>query len=211
MKNFILNRNEYFSTLSSNLNVLDIGCVNHNLTQYKVGEWLHNILKKSAKSLVGIDKETDCIDILKNQGYDVYAVDAENFNLNKKFDLIVAGEVMEHLSNPGNFLDCAKAHLYTDGQLVISVPNASSLNYFIQNLFFEHEKDNTDHCLLFSKITITRLLEKHGFNVKSINYCTEQNWDGSGISHICRKYLGYICSIFRPNLCHHLVVLASLK
>ena len=209
MKHFVNNRNKYLSRLASGLDVLDVGCVNHNLNQYRDGGWLHEDLKRVAKSVIGIDYEADCIKTLQAEGYDVICADATNFNLGDSFDLIIAGEILEHLGNTDGFLSCARKHLRSSGKLVITVPNAGSLNYAVQNIFYGHEVDNPDHCCLYSETTLRRLLERHGLEVESVGYCPEQVWDGKGLSWWCRQVLQYACAPFRPNLLHHLIMVAS--
>jgi 2-polyprenyl-3-methyl-5-hydroxy-6-metoxy-1,4-benzoquinol methylase len=91
-------------------NVLDVGCVGE-ATQYNHPEWLHGLIRKHAKSILGIDYNMEGIKRLQKAGYNVKFSDAENFSLSCKFDIIVASELIEHLSNPGLFLKCARSHL----------------------------------------------------------------------------------------------------
>ena len=99
--------------------VLDIGCyaeIKEEVNkEKKLDTWIHGFLSKHAKHVVGIDIAKKEIGILKRQGYDVYCQSAEDFKLNKKFDVIFAGAVIEHLSNPGLFLDKCREHLEKDG------------------------------------------------------------------------------------------------
>jgi 2-polyprenyl-3-methyl-5-hydroxy-6-metoxy-1,4-benzoquinol methylase len=40
------------------------------------------------------------------------------------FDVVVAGDIIEHLSNPGLMLDGIRSRLATNGRVIISTPNA---------------------------------------------------------------------------------------
>src|SRR3989344_3969940 len=92
--------------------VLDVGCIEHDLDRKnKERIWVHDFLRENAKNVTGIDILEDDIKKLKWQGYDVHCMNAEKFNFNKKFDVIFAGELIEHLSNPGLFLEKCKKHL----------------------------------------------------------------------------------------------------
>lgn len=46
------------------------------------------------------------------------------------FDIVVAGEIFEHLSNPGKAIDCIHSAIRASTKLVITVPNAYSVKGF---------------------------------------------------------------------------------
>jgi 2-polyprenyl-3-methyl-5-hydroxy-6-metoxy-1,4-benzoquinol methylase len=69
--------------------------------------WLHGVLKRNFDTVIGIDISEEVLE-LRKYGYEVYVVNAEDFDLDRKFETIVVGELIEHLSNPGKFLECAK-------------------------------------------------------------------------------------------------------
>ena len=63
--------------------------------------------------------------MLKAMGYpNLHAGDAQTFRISAMFDTIVAGEVIEHLENPAQFLARAHEHLKPDGRLVLTTPYA---------------------------------------------------------------------------------------
>jgi SAM-dependent methyltransferase len=107
------------------------------------------------------------------RGYNVVAADATNFSLDQEFDAIVAGELLEHLLNPGLFLECARRHLATNGILIMTTPNANCLIYFLENLILGREIDNPDHVAIYSPTTIALLLKKCGFTVDGIVFLAE--------------------------------------
>src|SRR3989344_2076395 len=88
-----------------NKKVLDVGCVEHDIkNKNKERIWVHDFLRKHTKQVIGIDILKKDIDILRKQKYDVHFQNAESFHFDEKFDVIFAGELIEHLSNPGVFL-----------------------------------------------------------------------------------------------------------
>ncbi|MBI5561169.1 MAG: class I SAM-dependent methyltransferase, partial [Deltaproteobacteria bacterium] len=100
--------------------VLDIGCVDARqggVRKYK-STGLHIFLKEHASFLLGVDTDEGGITAMKNEGYNVTSADAENLNLGRRFDTVVAGELIEHLSNPGLFLESVKGHLNDGGTLI---------------------------------------------------------------------------------------------
>lgn len=103
--------------------VLDIGCVQHNAANYKSRFWLHKAIKKIAASVVGIDLYETGVNYLKERGFDVIVADAQCFNLKRVFDVIVAGDVVEHLDNFDGFFESCKRHMNSQSMLLISSPN----------------------------------------------------------------------------------------
>ena len=94
--------------LCKNKHVLDLGCIDHDYNLEKNNSWIHKNIISVAKSVVGVDYMEEDVKKLNKLGYDVVCANVENFNLKKKFDVIVAGELIEHLANPGKFLDSVK-------------------------------------------------------------------------------------------------------
>src|SRR3954464_14811640 len=107
--------------------VLDVGCCNHsNFEQLGEGGFLHAEIAKVAAAVVGFDNDTESIKEMVAHGFKVVEGNAEDIpaaNLGE-FDVIAAGELIEHLSNAGLFLDSAYASLKPGGLLVATVPNA---------------------------------------------------------------------------------------
>ena len=93
-------------------------------------------------------------------GYnDIIYGDAENFSLGKKFDVVFAGELIEHLSNPGLFLRCAKRHLRENGKLVLTTPNARHPLHWIKD-----RASSPYHVQLYNMQILRQLLQRNGFN-----------------------------------------------
>src|SRR5690606_36892022 len=85
------------------------------------------------------------------------------------FDVIVAGEVLERIPNPGIFLDQAAKCLRPGGILVVTVPNAfNCISLF--GLFRSREVVHRDHCFYFSAKTLARLGSIVGFRVQEVGY-----------------------------------------
>lgn len=57
----------------------------------------------SLKKSVGLEIDEESVKKLKSEGYSVLQGDAQNFDINQKFDVLVAGELIEHLDNQAYF------------------------------------------------------------------------------------------------------------
>ena len=86
----------------------------------------------------------------------------ETIDLGERFDIVVAGDVIEHVSNQGLFLENIKKHLQPKGNLVITTPNAKWPTVFL--------RPNVTHTLWHDIYTLKNLLARHGFKVRYWRY-----------------------------------------
>jgi SAM-dependent methyltransferase len=146
--------------------VLDVGCTSHTL---EVGSphWLHGRLRETPSSVTGIDISQENVETLRRAGFaNLHVQSAESFELAETFDTIVAGELIEHLANPGLFLRQARRHLNDGGTVVLTTPNPFSLAYFLYAfLKFPKTCQNPEHTCWFCPRTMTELAERSGFKV----------------------------------------------
>lgn len=154
--------------INSDNSVLDIGCVHHNSDTANTNFWLHKYLYKQAKNVLGMDILEEECEKLRSIGFNVVSGDAESFSLNQKFDVIIAGELIEHLSNPGNFLDRCFEHLNENGILIITTPNAWCILNFISALLKKSVSVHEQHTAWYDKKTLFQILLRHNF--KEVNF-----------------------------------------
>jgi 2-polyprenyl-3-methyl-5-hydroxy-6-metoxy-1,4-benzoquinol methylase len=160
----------FFCKYARGKTVLDLGCVNHNPLNYRSKYWVHKALCTVASDCVGMDICEDGINYLKEKGYNVFVGNAEDFNIDRKFDVIVAGDLMEHLGNVSKFIECSKSHLKPSGFLLLSTPNPWHWRFIIKGLFSCDVKPNREHTCWFCLPTITQLLSRHNMVIKEIKY-----------------------------------------
>lgn len=166
-------RHDYVLRRCAGRRVLHIGCVDSGILaeRFARGELMHQRLAGVAAELWGVDVDAAGIAFLRSHGVPNLAVaDAATVGstpelAGRAFDVIVASELVEHLSNPGLFLDSVQA-LMAPGrtELVISVPNAFKYATLV-GLVRGHELVHPDHNAYFSYYTLTNLLGKHGLEV----------------------------------------------
>ena len=110
--------------------VLDLGCVDSRKARHNAQErfeykanLLHKAIAAANPGTIGIDIDPQGAKVLNDQGYNVLVEDVETMDLRRQFDTIVAGEIIEHLENPGKFLRNMHRHLRPGGVIIISTPN----------------------------------------------------------------------------------------
>lgn len=103
----------------SGKNVLDLGCVRHDIEESVKDDWLHGLIVNNAESVIGVDYLENEVNELANRGYNVVCANVETMDLGNKYTLIVAGDLIEHLSNYGMFLERVYEHLEEGGNLYL--------------------------------------------------------------------------------------------
>ncbi len=121
-------------------------------------------------SCVGIDLDTESVERLVSghKRTNVRTGDVEKLEdlAPAKFDVVVAGEIVEHLNNPGLFLSSVSGVLDPDGLLIITTTNAYCLRRFLR-VPFGYESIHPDHTYYFSHTTLRRLVEPFGFKLQA--------------------------------------------
>src|SRR5579884_169591 len=120
-------RTERIVELCRDARVLDVGCVDHRAELHAGPNWLHRRITEVASSCVGIDVEADGVAAMQAAGFDaqVHDVCGDPAPLVARgpFDVVVAGEVLEHLASPQALFELAGAVLGPGGRLVVTTPN----------------------------------------------------------------------------------------
>lgn len=185
--------------LSEQKDVLDVGCVGGengvNVTQTAYAE-----LARVARSCVGLDVNVPEIERWQGLGYSVLLGDAEDFTVGQRFDVVVASDLIEHLSNPGRFLDRVREHLKDSGRLCIVTPNALSLNSAFKTLLGLRVRVNPEHTCWHDRNTLRQLLDRHGFEI------AEEYWQDYQAHPLAALLVAW-----RRNLAAHIIVIARVK
>ena len=103
---------------SSNLRVLDIGA--------GIGEVV-SVFRDHGHCCEAIEVNSAAIEHLKSIGISVFEDSFFNFNSSKKFDIIMAWGVIEHITDPYLFLDKVYSMLSPSGVFVSEVPHSQSV------------------------------------------------------------------------------------
>jgi SAM-dependent methyltransferase len=111
--------------------VLDVGCVNHDPAAIDDPGWLHARITAVAAAAVGVDVEAEGVRRMRAAGFDVIcaSVSSGSGSLRSRapFDVVVAGEVVEHLASPMSLLELARDVLRPGGVAVLTTPNPYAL------------------------------------------------------------------------------------
>jgi len=158
--------------------VLDVGCTGGLQTQRPVTEsplWMHQHIVERFDDVWGIDISDQKVKFLHDRGYSqTRAADAQDFTLEESFDTIIAGELIEHLENPGQFLRSAARHLRPGGRIVLTTPYAAGLpNLMYAWVKYPKTCANPEHTMWFCPSTIGVLADRANLQVKEIRLLDE--------------------------------------
>jgi predicted TPR repeat methyltransferase len=137
-------------------NVLDIGC--------GFGEKLEEFIYPACSDITGVDAEHSVKFCKQNHAFGKWHVDnIENSSLdiNKKFDLIISSDVIEHLINPDKLLFYIKKYSHDNTFIIISTPERDMLRG--KNSLGPPE--NKAHVREWNVSELQRYIESRGFKI----------------------------------------------
>lgn len=150
--------------------VLDLGCVQHNPENFKSRFWLHKALSSVASRLEGLDLYAEGVSYLKELGLNVSVGNASHFDLGRLFDVIVVGDLIEHLEDFAGFLGCCRAHLRPGGKLLISTPNPWYWRNIAKAFLLREVANNPEHTCWLCPRTLRQLVRRHGMDVVEVHF-----------------------------------------
>lgn len=207
----VVNRIQEILRLCTNKKILHLGCADMPFTLERGENLLHRQLLRvvTPDLLWGIDSSLEGITLLKKMGFaNVLHGNVESLSKELKkeqFDIILAGEIIEHLENPGKFLESLKSIMCENSKLIISTVNATSIKQFIHALL-RREKVHPDHNYYFSYWTLKQLLGK--YQLKSEVYFYQET-EEYGLALISERIFWYAAKM-TPAWSDGLLALAEL-
>lgn len=171
----LVQRVAFVTALCRGRSVLHLGCTNHPYTEavLRDGTLLHLQLAAVASRIVGFDADAAGLSAIGALDVgDLHVADLERLedvDVTGTFDVIVAGEVIEHLSNPGRFLTGVRRFMGPTSRLVVTTINAygglRAALYATRGRGGVREPVHPDHVAYYSYATLTLLLRRHGLLV----------------------------------------------
>jgi SAM-dependent methyltransferase len=161
------NRFQEFLSGQSHGKVLDIGCATGNFLK---------VAEQNGWYAVGIDLSQWACRYLQESGFeDVFHTTLEEAKFpDAHFDAVHLSHVLEHVSNPINFLTEIHRVLKPKGRIIIEVPNESRFpwNYKLIHLLQPRHTPRVymsdKHLSLFTPKTLSRMLFQNGLTPRTI-------------------------------------------
>lgn len=156
----------FFHTLRGHGKLLDVGCnEGRGLIQYQ----------SSGYTVEGLELNSKAADAARKKGFMIHANLIEQFDPAEKYDVVVLSNVLEHSLNPARMLEHVAHILKPGGQVWISCPNSQSWLRSVFGRFWInwHVPFHISH---FSSETLTRILQKSGFELTVLRQETPAIW-----------------------------------
>lgn len=151
--------------------VLDIGCVHHDLENTDNEMWLHKTVVEVAADTLGVDYLEKEVSALVKRGYKMVAGDVNKpLAIDRQFDVIVVGNLIEHLSNFEGLLDNIRRLLMPGGVVLISTANP----FFREQYFYSALKNdiivNPEHTCWIDPVTLDQLCCRFGLETVEVRW-----------------------------------------
>lgn len=200
--------------------VIDLGFVDEGQMSAKSGRgtWLHQVVRAESRTCIGIDADVRGVEHALELGFDARAADVEDPEALADLGLepaevVLAGELVEHLDRPGRFLEAVKSITAPGGALVLTTPNAHALTNTLGALA-GRELVNPDHVAWLSWRTLETLLSRHGWRLDEIAYYRFPRVEGGARVPrlVFNAYQQAARPLFRlrPNLADGLIAVARI-
>lgn len=177
-------RDEFIINACRGKRVLHFGFADSPFTEERVKskELLHLKLANVASLIYGADIDSDSVSkytSLTNDNkhwiIDICKKEIVANDYNKRFDIVVFGEILEHLLNPGDALKNLNSICHINkAQLILTTPNAFNGAGFSASLL-GNEIVHPEHYYYYSPVTLKRLLEDCGFTKVKISFYSGEN------------------------------------
>jgi len=173
----VVDRDKFIIEACKDKVVIDIGCTGTNSPTQ-----LHQAILKVGKEVWGIDKEK-----CDTPHFIEMDVEMGDFNsITVKPDVVICGELLEHLSNAGLFMTNLKAFACP---IIITVPNALTIAGY-KHIDKHVENVSKDHVAYYSYTTFKELARRHDFKITEFWWYNGKPLIAEGLVFVVEKENG---------------------
>lgn len=149
--------------------VLDVGCSSG---------YLARPLVESGCAVVGVESDPAAAEEARSVCEDVLVGDVESMDLpfaGGSFDVVLCGDLIEHLRDPEAFLARVRPLLRREGRLVLTTPNVANWTMRLGLLagrwrYTDRGILDRTHLHLFTRRTLVETLERAGYRVVTLDF-----------------------------------------
>jgi hypothetical protein len=185
-KTKLYNRLDLLTALCTNKKIIHVGFADHiDLIENKIAKnkWLHKRIMDVASECVGIDINKEAVQFIKDKLHigQVYAYDlADSPPLDvltaQKWDIMVLGEIIEHIDNPVAFLSKLREKYQANvSSIIVTAPNA----FWFRNVlaFLRREEFiNSDHRFWFTPYTLAKIGTQAGWTPERFEFAVRASY-----------------------------------
>jgi 2-polyprenyl-3-methyl-5-hydroxy-6-metoxy-1,4-benzoquinol methylase len=155
--------------VGSGKRVLDVGCSSG---------YLARPLVERGCTVIGIERDPKAAEAARNVCAEVLVGDVEVMDLpfeSNSFDVVLCGDLVEHLRDPERYLVRVRPFLRLGGRLVLSTPNVANWSMRLSLLggrwrYTERGILDRTHLHLFTRKSLVETLERAGYRVVELDF-----------------------------------------
>lgn len=191
---------DYLLSQVKGKNILNVGAAGgvHGYLPHNRDIWLHHRLGLVAKELTGVDIDSDGIAHAKNHGVEILNENCESMSLDRRFDVIVLSDVIEHLNAPVIGVSNLMRHLAPGGKLLVTTPNPTALNLLVRTVLYRQLNVYWDHVGCFMPEHIQVICDRYGFKLKEIVFF--DHVDRRNVVNKIKSHLAITATKINPRL-----------
>jgi 2-polyprenyl-3-methyl-5-hydroxy-6-metoxy-1,4-benzoquinol methylase len=170
MRNINYAHAKMIGLVGENKRVLDIGCSEGYISE-RLKQNNCTVVGVEVNPLAGEKAKKHCEDIIIGNIENIYEIDyPEGY-----FDVLLMGDVLEHLVDPKSVLFRSKSWLKDNGRIICSIPNVAHISNRMGLLLGKWEYgdtgilDNT-HLRFFTRRSARNMIIEAGYRIKSETY-----------------------------------------
>ncbi len=190
--------------VGSDTRVLDVGCSSG---------YLARPLVERGCTVIGIEQDSDAANAARDVCEDVLIGDVESLELPfapGSFDVVLCGDLIEHLREPERFLARMLPLLRADGRIVLTTPNVANWTIRLGLLagrwrYTERGILDRTHLHLFTRATLVDTLARAGYRVVELDFTVPVPVFGVPAAERVAHTVGRL----RPSLFAYQVVVAA--
>ncbi len=149
--------------------VLDVGCSSGYLARPLVA---------AGCTVIGLELDADAAEAAREVCAEVLVGDVETMELPfapASFDVVLCGDLVEHLRDPGAFLARVRPLLRAEGRVVLTTPNVANWAMRLGLLagrwrYTERGILDRTHTHLFTRATLVETLERAGYRIEVFDF-----------------------------------------
>jgi 2-polyprenyl-3-methyl-5-hydroxy-6-metoxy-1,4-benzoquinol methylase len=162
--------------------------------------------------VVGVDIVTEKIAELQSKGFNIVHYN-DLGKLQQKFDVIVMGDVIEHVDNPVGFIADYSNFLNADGIMLITTPNAKRAFDFVNILISGKYWHNEEHTFWLCPKTMIEVTERAKMDITEFYWLAPYRFSEGKTSFKVRivRFISNILMKMRKNFNENFLIILKKK
>lgn len=140
--------------LRKDMSIADIGCGKGGLMRL--------LCEYGFRKLCGVEASEQCVEMIRASGMEAVHAALEEFDPERKFDLVIVAHIFEHLWDPASAAARLAGLLSPEGLVYVEVPDASRYSAFGHGVYYYFDLEHINH---FDPETMECIWKRAGFQV----------------------------------------------